>query len=191
MNYSKWSALDIVHSVLTNLVEPGSLCIDATAGNGYDTVFLAELTGNSGHVISMDIQEEAVKATEQKIKELGYSDFCDTYCMSHSDIDKIAGRETADAIMFNFGWLPGGDHNIFTRSETSIPAIEKSLDILKPGGVLSLCIYYGRNNGYEERDSIIKFISELDSRHFAVMKCDFLNRKNDPPFPVFVVKEKD
>lgn len=191
MQYSEWSALDIVHKVLTNMVKPGDFVVDATSGNGYDTVFLAELVGENGKVVAMDIQEDAVKSTNERLTESGYSERTTTYCMSHSDMDSILKENSADAIVFNFGWLPGGDHDIFTRAETSVPAIEKALKILKPGGILSLCLYYGRNNGYSERDAILDYLSKLEPRYYAVMKCDFLNRRNDPPYPIFVVKEKE
>lgn len=191
MQYSEWSALDIVHKVLTNMVKPGNFVVDATSGNGYDTVFLAELVGENGKVVAMDIQEDAVKSTNERLMESGYSERTTTYCMSHSDMDSILKENSADAIVFNFGWLPGGDHDIFTRAETSVPAIEKALKILKPGGILSLCLYYGRNNGYSERDAILDYLSKLEPRYYAVMKCDFLNRRNDPPYPIFVVKEKE
>jgi hypothetical protein len=92
-------------------------------------------------------------------------------------------------VVFNFGWLPGGDHNVFTRKESSLEAIEKGLACLKPGGIMSLCIYYGRNNGYEERDAILEYVRNLDHRAYTVMVVDFANRINDPPIPVFIVKE--
>lgn len=190
MQYSEWSALDIVHKVVSHHVKKGDFCIDATAGNGYDTLFLANLVGESGHVLAMDIQESAVNSTKQKILDNGYNN-CEVICKSHSDMDDKALFEKADAILFNFGWLPGGDHNIFTQEKTTIPALEKSLSILKPGGLLSLCVYYGKNNGYSEKDAIINFVSNLDCRYYAVMKCDFLNRKNDPPFPIFIIKESN
>ncbi len=188
---SEWSAIDIVHKMLKSRVNPGDFCIDATAGNGHDTVFLCELVGNSGRVLAMDIQQSAVDSTQKNLSEHGLSSVAEVLCKSHCEIDEIAEPESADCVVFNFGWLPGGDHNVFTRAETSVPAIEKSLKILKPGGLLSLCLYYGRNNGYSERDAITEYLSGLDSRYYAVMKCDFLNRKNDPPFPIFVVKEKE
>lgn len=191
MMYSEWSALDIVHKVLSSHINEGDFCIDATAGNGYDTVFLAGLVGPSGHVLAMDIQESAVSSTRENLANNGLLDRCEVICQSHSDMDSDALCGKADAIMFNFGWLPGGDHDIFTKKDTTIPALQKSLDILRPGGMLSLCLYYGRNNGYEERDAILDFAASLDSRHYAVMKCDFLNRRNDPPFPIFIVKEKE
>ena len=188
--YSDWSALDIVHKMLALHIHPGDFCIDATAGNGHDTVFLCELVGEGGKVLAMDIQPEAVEHTRQNLFEHGFSDRAEVFCMSHSELDSVAAPESADCVVFNFGWLPGGSHDVFTRAETSIPALKKSLEILKPGGLLALCLYYGRNNGYTERDAILSFLSELDSRYYAVMKCDFLNRKNDPPFPIFIVKEK-
>ncbi|MGN0628027.1 MAG: class I SAM-dependent methyltransferase [Oscillospiraceae bacterium] len=188
--FSEWSAIDIVHKMLKARIKPGDFCIDATAGNGHDTVFLCELVGSGGKVLAMDIQQSAVDSTRENLAEHGFSELAEVICMSHSEMDRLAAHESADCVVFNFGWLPGGDHDIFTRAETSVPAIEKAIDILKPGGLLSLCLYYGRNNGYSERDAILEYLAGLDSRRYAVMKCDFLNRKNDPPFPIFVVKEK-
>ncbi len=189
--FSEWSAIDVVHKILKVAVNPGDFCIDATAGNGHDTVFLCELVGKSGRVLAMDIQQSAVDNTKEKLAERGFCSIAKVICQSHSEMDKLVKPKSADCVVFNFGWLPGGNHDIFTRAETSIPAIEKALKILKPGGLLSLCLYYGKNNGYSERDAIIEYLSSLDSRYYAIMKCDFLNRKNDPPFPVFVIKEKE
>ena len=188
---SEWSALEIAHKIIKQMVKEGDFCIDATAGNGHDTAFLCELVGKSGRVIAMDIQQSAVDSTKENLASLGLAGRAEVFCMSHSDMDKVAEKESADCIVFNFGWLPGGDHNVFTRAETSVPAIKKAIDILKPGGLLVLCVYYGRNNGYSERDAILDYVSSLESRYFAVMKCDFLNRKNDPPFPIFIVKEEE
>lgn len=187
---NEWSALDIAHKMITQMVKPGMLCIDATAGNGHDTEFLCSLVGESGKVIAMDIQQTAVDNTKARLEQAGFTDRAEVFCMSHSDMELVAEPNSADCIVFNFGWLPGGDHNVFTRAETSVPAIEKAVSIIKPGGLLVLCVYYGRNNGYSERDAIINFVSNLESRYYAVMKCDFLNRHNDPPFPIFIVKEK-
>ena len=187
---NEWSALDIAHKMIKQMVKPGDFCIDATAGNGHDTEFLCSLVGESGRVIAMDIQQSAVDNTKARLAAAGFSRRAEVFCMSHSDMDIVDAPESADCIVFNFGWLPGGDHNVFTRAETSVPAIEKALSVIKPGGLLVLCVYYGRNNGYSERDAIVEYVSNLESRYYAVMKCDFLNRKNDPPFPIFIVKEK-
>ncbi len=189
--FSEFSALGIVHKILKIHIKPGDFCIDATCGNGHDSVYLCELCGKSGKLLAMDIQEDAVVSTKSNLEEHGFSDIATVVCQSHSDIDNAAKPNTADCIVFNFGWLPGGSHDVFTRAETSIPAIEKSLEILKPGGLLSLCVYYGRNNGYSERDAILEFVKNLNGAQYNVMKCDFLNRPNDPPFPIFIVKDKE
>ena len=100
-----------------------------------------------------------------------------------------AAEESADTVVFNFGWLPAGDQSIFTRKETSIPAVEAGLRLLRPGGAMSLCIYYGRDNGYDERDALLQYVRSLDDRAYSVMVIDFANRKNDPPIFVWIVKE--
>ncbi len=184
-----WSALGVSHKVIASMVGAGAFCIDATAGNGHDTVFLAELVGERGRVLAMDIQESAVLSTRANIDEHGFSERASVVLKSHEFIDELAKPETADCIVFNFGWLPGGDHSVFTLPETSLAAVEKSLALLKHGGLLSLCLYYGRNNGYGERDALLDWAAGLESSAYNVVCCDFLNRKNDPPFPLFIVKE--
>ena len=92
------------------------------------------------------------------------------------------------AIVFNFGYLPGGDHAIATQPETSIRAVSQGLELLKPGGIMSLCIYSGGDTGYEERDALLPFLKRLDSRKWLVIVSSYYNRRNDPPLPVFVVR---
>ena len=186
---SEWNALEIVRAMVASRVKPGDFCIDATAGNGGDTAFLCDLVGPEGKVLAFDIQEQAIAATRKLAEEQGFGDRVEAVLASHSEMDRYAGPESASCILFNFGWLPGGDHDVFTRTETSIPAIQKSLTILRPGGLLSLCIYYGRNNGFAERDAILEYLSGIDCRVYTVIRYDFLNRPNNPPFPIFVFKE--
>lgn len=90
--------------------------------------------------------------------------------------------------MFNFGYLPGGDHKVATRAETSLRALREAMGLLKEGGVISLCIYSGGDTGYEERDALLAYLRELDPRQWLVIACSYYNRKNDPPLPVFVVR---
>ena len=183
------NGLDVSHRIIAEHVMPGSLCIDATAGRGKDTLFLAGLAGHGGHVIAMDIQEDAVRQTRELIASGGYSDCVDVYLDGHENMARYASPESADCIVFNFGWLPGGDHNIFTRKETSIAAMTAGLEILKPGGLMSLTVYCGRNNGYEERDAILDYLRHLDDQKYMCIVMDFINRINDPPFPVVILKE--
>lgn len=181
------NTLGAVHSFLERFVITGACCIDATAGKGRDTALLCRLSGETGRVLAFDIQQDAVDQTRELLEREGLH--AEVICDSHSNMEAYAAAESVDCIVFNFGRLPGGDVKIFTTADTSIPAIAAGLRLLKKGGVMSLALYYGGENGYEERDAILAFLKTIDVRAFTVLSCDWLNRKNDPPIPIFIWKE--
>ena len=183
-----WNALALSHDFLSRTVKKGDTVIDATAGNGNDTAFLCDLVGESGRVFAFDVQQAAVERTRALLEEKGFSNGT-VILDGHQHMDAYCKKESVDAVVFNFGWLPGGDHTSFTRKDTSIPAIQTGLELLRQGGVMSLCLFYGRNNGYEERDAVLALVRGLDDRRYSVMVIDFANRKNDPPIFVWIVKE--
>ncbi|MBQ8176791.1 MAG: class I SAM-dependent methyltransferase [Oscillospiraceae bacterium] len=189
INRTSFSALDIIRRVLEENVKEGDICIDATAGRGHDTAFLCSLVGESGRVTAFDIQQDAVDSTKQLVAEKGYADRAEVLLKSHSEMDELFDEETVSCITFNFGWLPRGDHNIFTRKETSIPAIEKALKLLKHGGIMTLIIYYGRETGYEEKDALLEYLPTLDSNKYTVIEMPFVNRPNCPPIPIVIIKD--
>ena len=184
-----FNALDISRKVIASRVHEGDICIDATAGRGNDTAYLCGLAGESGKVIAFDIQQEAIDSTAKLLEEKGLSSRAELILGSHTQMDSYAEEGTVSCITFNFGWLPGGDHEVFPRKETSVPAVRQALEILRPGGILTLCLYYGRNNGYQERDALLELVRGLDHRRFTVMEVSFSNRVNDPPIPIWIVKE--
>ena len=92
--------------------------------------------------------------------------------------------------MFNFGYLPGGDHNLATKKDTSIEAIHEGLRLLRKGGMMSLCIYSGGDSGFEERDAILEELKNLDGKKYLVIKSEYYNRPNNPPMPVMIIKLK-
>jgi len=136
----QWNALGVSHRFIQKYLPKGGYAIDATAGNGGDTLMLCETVGAAGRVLAMDIQEQAVKNTRTLLEENGYSHIAQVVQDSHANLDRYVESECADCVVFNFGWLPGGDHNVFTQKESSLTAIEKGLDCLKPGGIMSLCV---------------------------------------------------
>ena len=99
-------------------------------------------------------------------------------------------KEEVKVIIFNFGYLPGGDHKIATRAATSLTAIESALNLLKKGGIINLCIYSGGDTGYEEKEAILNYLKTLDSKKWLVIVNSYFNRKNDPPLPVFIYRLK-
>ncbi len=181
------NTLDVVHDFLRRRVQPGAFCIDATAGKGRDTALLCRLVGEQGKVLAFDIQEDAVAQTRERLAAEGLT--AEVVQDSHSNMECYAACGTVDCIVFNFGRLPGGDPNIFTTEQTSIPAIDAGLRLLKPGGVMALALYYGKENGYAERDAILAHLRTLDDRGYTVLACDWLNRRNDPPLPLFIWKD--
>ena len=169
-------------------VKPGDLCIDATAGNGYDTEFLCSLIGENGRVLAFDIQEQALASTKKRLEQAGIGDRAELILDGHEKMAEYAGEETVSCIVFNFGYLPGGDHGLATRAETSVAAVKAGLRLLKKGGLMSLCIYSGGDTGYEERSALLNCLKNLDSGKYLVICCEYFNRENDPPLPVLIIK---
>ena len=174
------------HSIICSQVKKGGTYIDATMGNGHDTLFLCQLAGEDGEVWAFDIQEQAVRNTESLLARNGYGGRAHLVKDGHENMDRYFAPGTADLICFNFGYLPGGDHRIATKPETSIAAIRKGLDILKSGGMMSLCIYSGGETGFEEKERILEYLRTLSPQKYTVIAQEYYNRGNHPPLPVFI-----
>ena len=169
-------------------VKPGDVCIDATAGNGNDTLFLCSLCTNSGKVLAFDIQKQALLNTEKLLTEKNCH--AELILDSHVHMKQYADPEEVSCIMFNFGYLPGADHSIATKPDSSVAAIEAGLTLLKKEGIMTLCIYSGKDTGFAERDAILDYVKSLDSRQFIVITSTYFNRPNNPPIPVFIIRVK-
>ena len=186
MEFSQ-NALGLSHKFISEHVKTGAFCIDATAGRGRDTLFLCNLVGEQGKVLAFDIQEEAITSTNELLAL--HQKIAKVILDSHSNMDQYANSETVDAIMFNFGWLPGGDHTKFSHGNTSCIAIEKGLELLKVGGVMSLCIYCGKETGFEEKETLLSYLKTLDQKKYSVLLTDYINRAGNPPIAVFITKD--
>lgn len=182
----KLNTINIAHGWLSQYIKPGALCIDATAGRGYDTAFLCQLVGGTGRVLAFDIQEEAVSSTKALLEEKRLK--ADVYLDSHVNMEDYVQTETVDGIVFNFGYLPGGDHRMSTKANTSKLAIEKGLMLLKRHGVMSLCIYHGGDTGFEEKEVLMAYLKELDPKAYTVAVCELYNKPNYPPLAVLIQK---
>ena len=181
------NTLGLVHEFLRRHVKEGAFCIDATAGRGRDTALLCRLAGERGRVLSFDIQQSAVDQTKALLEQEGL--FAQVILDSHAHMERYAQAETVDCVVFNFGRLPGGDPHIFTRAESSVAAIGAGLRLLRPGGVMAIALYYGKENGYEERDAVLEYLKTVDDRTYTVLCCQWSNRRGEPPLPVFIWKE--
>lgn len=177
------------HEIIRSQAPMGGFYIDATMGNGNDTLLLCQLAGETGSVLAFDIQEQALHATEELLQKHGYGKRARLVQEGHEHMDQYATACSADVICFNFGYLPGGDHQIATMAQTSLTAVEKGLEILKHGGMMSLCIYSGGDTGFEEKERILQYLKGLPAKEYAVILNTYYNRKNHPPIPVFVFKK--
>lgn len=178
----------LCHHFIEQHVQSGDYCIDATAGNGNDTEFLCRLVGETGKVLAFDIQQAATDATQARLSKNGLSQIGQVILDSHSRMDRYASPGSISCIVFNFGYLPGGDHALSTKPDTSILAVAQGLDLLKKGGLMSLCIYSGGDSGFEERDALLDYLKKLDSHKYLVILSSYYNRPNNPPIPVFIIK---
>lgn len=181
---------DYCHGIVEQYSEGAQLCIDATMGNGTDTLFLCRRLSETGKVIAFDIQKTALVNTEKLLEENGCLEKAELVLDSHENMEKYAEPDSADVIMFNFGYLPGGDHNLATKAESSIAAIEKGISILKKGGLMTLCIYSGGDSGFDEKNGILEYLKELDSKRYLVITHEYFNRPNNPPMPVMIKRMK-
>ena len=179
------NALTLVHETVKKFVKAGDVCIDATAGRGYDTAFLAALAG-SGCVTAFDIQPEAIASTRALLASRGLD--ARLILASHATMDEYFEEGSVSCILFNLGYLPGGDHGIYTHFESTRQAIEKGLKLLKSGGLMCVSVYYGGDSGYEEKDALLPYLASLDDGKYQVIMASFYNWKKDPPIPFFIVK---
>ena len=171
------------------LVHP-RLCVDATCGNGGDTAFLCRLTAPEGRVLGFDIQPEAIASTRARLEQAGvpagqYALHCD----SHAHLLQYVQPGTADAVMFNFGWLPGADHAVFSTADSSIPALQAALQAVRPGGIVSAILYSGAVIGTDEKQAVLAWLRALPLKDFTVLVCDFANWAETAPLPCFILKK--
>lgn len=186
----EYQITEFCHRMIRDHIREGDCCIDATAGNGNDTEFLCRMAGAAGKVYAFDIQRDAIEQTRKRLKEVDLLERAEVILDGHEHMEEHV-KETVSAITFNFGYLPGGDHQIATRADTSIQAIEAGLRLLKKGGIMSLCIYSGGDSGFEEKEALLSYLKTLDPRTFLVIVSTYYNRENHPPIPAFVIRTRE
>lgn len=184
------TAVRLVQDYLAAHLPHAALCIDATCGNGGDTAFLCRLVGPEGRVLGFDIQPEAIASTRKHLEQLGVpAARYELHCQSHADLLQVVQPGTADAVMFNFGWLPGADHAVFSTAQSSIPALQAALEAVRPGGVVSAILYSGQVIGTDEKQTVLEYLRALPLKSFTVLVCDFANWAETAPLPCIILKK--
>ena len=184
------TAVKFVQDFLAARLAHPQLCVDATCGNGGDTAFLCNLTAPAGRVLAFDVQPEAIRSTRTRLEQAGVpAERYELICGSHADLLQYVQPGTADAVMFNFGWLPGADHGVFSTAQSSIPALQAALQAVRPGGIVSAILYSGAVIGSEEKQAVLRFLRALPLKSFTVLVCDFANWAETAPLPCLILKK--
>lgn len=119
------NAVACAHAFVRAHLVPGGFAVDATAGNGHDTVFLCHAVGPQGRVLALDIQQKAVDATNMRLQKMGLAQIGRAIKADHAGLADIFEKEGRPcAVMFNLGYLPGGSHAVFTTPQHSLPALD-------------------------------------------------------------------
>lgn len=179
------------HQILTAHLQEGDLAIDATAGNGHDTQFLAEKVGTSGQVIAIDIQASAIEASRERLCTAALIERSTLICGDHAtELECLLPkhRQQIAAITFNLGYLPGSDKSIQTQSESTGQALKAAHALLSPHGLLCVTAYRGHPGGAEEAQLVETWMRTQESAGHAV-ECFIPNSKNHPPI-LWVLSQK-
>lgn len=182
------SAVTLCHELLAARLRPGGLYVDATCGNGHDTLFLCGLAGENGRVLGLDIQPAAVEATNRRLAAAGFGGVGRAVLCGHENLLTLVEPGTADCVLFNFGWLPGADHAVHSGTATTLPALRAACTALRPGGVLAAVLYSGSVIGSGEKQAALDFFRSLPLTQYTALVCEFANWADTAPLPCLAIK---
>ncbi|MDO5666608.1 MAG: class I SAM-dependent methyltransferase [Alcaligenaceae bacterium] len=182
----------IIHfadSLAAAAIEAGDTVIDATMGNGHDTVKLAHWVGPEGLVHAFDIQPQALQSTQERLQAHGLLERCKLHLRGHQFMAD-AVSEDVSVVLFNLGYLPGQDKLITTEVSTTLTAIEQALTLLKESGVLIVVVYPGHEQGRSEQEALDQWIKQVDTGLYRSLRYQFENTAAPAPYVLAVEKLK-
>lgn len=177
--------IDVSHQWLAEILSEGMISVDATAGNGYDTLFLARKVGAKGKVYAFDIQEQAINETRTKLLGMGLADRVNLIHKGHENLKSFV-KCPINAMIFNLGYLPGSDKSVVTQPDTTIVALKAGMELLLPNGLIVLTIYTGHPEGLDEWLELEEYIKTLPRELWNVVQLTFLNRHDKTPFNIAI-----
>lgn len=186
------SVLNEAHRLIGERLTAGDCVIDATMGNGNDTLFLSRCVGPTGYVYGFDIQVQSLEHTRERLIREGVAlEQVILTVESHEYMERVIPelmKGQVAAIMFNLGYLPGGERSLITRADTTLRALDAALRLLRSGGTLTIVIYPGHPGGDEESIAIHSWAGQLPHNAYQVTTYQFLNASTEPPYLIAVYK---
>lgn len=176
--------LECAHFHWSHHVKPGDGVIDATCGNGHDTLKLCELalTPDKGYVYAFDIQPQAIIKTKERLLEKLPTAIYERVhfiprCHSSLEYDfPIPIR----LIVYNLGYLPGSDKQLTTLIKTTLQSLTSAQKILSDGGVISITCYPGHLEGAREEELLLQIAKDLPFPAWTSCHYRWLNRDRSP-----------
>lgn len=175
------------HLLIRQFIKPGDRVIDATCGNGNDTLMLAELVGNQGKVWAFDVQQKAIEETSKRLAQSDCREFSE---LIHAGHETMATHCCApiNGVMFNLGYLPGGDRSLITQPDSTLAGLEQALAILVSGGIVAITIYSGHDGGDVERSVLEERLTQLPPNKFHVWRMGQMNVSGNAPYLILIQK---
>jgi len=177
----------LAQQLITNKFDTIEYGIDATCGNGNDTLFLAGICDSDGMIFGFDIQEEALDITEKLLNKNNINQCVMLINSGHENMEKVI-KPKVDVVMFNLGFLPRSESKICTKPETTIPALELASKVVREGGMITILCYPGTDKGKAERTEVKTWLDGLNSNEFKI--SEYLSNNPDDTTPVLYLLER-
>jgi SAM-dependent methyltransferase len=184
------SLVKLAHSLIKDKVTSGDIVIDATVGNGHDTAFLLDLVKPSGKVFGFDIQQTAIDSTRVNLQDIPFIECLTLLHASHENMGEAiptAHHRKISAVMFNLGYLPGGDKRIITQADSTLVALSSASQLLAADGIITVLAYPGHEGGEMETGRVKNWCLSLNPKHNQVKLFDNHPEKSAPK--LFVVSK--
>jgi 16S rRNA C1402 N4-methylase RsmH len=186
----EWSLTRKAHELIAEVVGLGDAVVDATMGNGHDTLFLARCVGTDGKVIGFDVQQKALDETRRRLLSEGIADSnVELHHESHDQLSNHVIPDSIAAVVFNLGYLPGADKALITQVNTTLNALTQSVSCLRKGGVLSVMCYPGHSGGDKEASAVKQWMNQCEGSSLDI--CCYRRReaKSNTPFLFSALKK--
>ncbi|KAL9225973.1 hypothetical protein vseg_001838 [Gypsophila vaccaria] len=185
--FGEKKATEVAHSLWRHVVKKGDTVVDATCGNGNDTLAMVKLVKDElgkGCVYGLDLQEDAIKSTSHLL-DLSLNPVerksVKLFSICHSRMAEVLPENSCVRLVaFNLGYLPGGDKTIITQPDTTLRALEAAKEILVSGGAISVAAYVGHPGGREEYEIVQGFASKLQPESWSCSQIQMLNKPSAP-----------